>query len=234
MSYTIVSRLGAIPIPNNLFVGGFPWETTEAELVKLFSSCGEVIKAKILTEKETGKSRGIGFVLMASDVGGGTAIAKLNGAMFGNRKIFVSVAKPVEAPRQRTLGGYADKPGFVERRSGKDRRQGPPPPAEERRETSVPAPVKFVPPKGKPWERKPGGFGGEKKKWEKKPGEFSPDKKKWDKKPGGFGGDKKPWDKKPDRFGGEKKWDKKPGGFGGPKKPFYKPGGFRKGGGPPK
>ncbi len=218
-------------------------------MVKLFSSCGEVIKAKILTDKDTGKSRGIGFVLMASDVGGGTAIAKLNGVMFGNRKIFVSVAKPAEAPRQRTLGGYADKPGFSERRSGKDRRQGlnAPTGGEERREAPAAETLKFVPPKGKPWERKPGastpdkkkwdkkpgGFGSDKKTWDKKPGGFGSDKKTWDKKPGGFGPDKKTWDKKPDRFGGDKKWDKKPGGFGGPKKPFFKPGGFRKGGGRP-
>ena len=182
-------------------------------MVKLFSSCGEVIKAKILTDKDTGKSRGIAFVLMASDVGGGTAIAKLNGVMFGNRKIFVSVAKPVEPPRQRTLGGYADKPGFVERRSGKDRRQGLPQPAagEERREAPVAKAPKFAPAKGKPWERMPA--------------TGAPDKKKWDKKPGGFGSDKK-------------SWDKRPGGGAGPKKPFFKPGGFRKGGGrsggPPK
>jgi len=178
---------------NNLFVGGFPYETTEAELAKFFASCGTVSRVKILTERETGRSRGIGFVLMSTEAEAAAAIAKLNDTMLGERKIFVTEAKPPE----KREGGPADKPGFVERRSGLDRRRQPSGPAGagagERR-----------------WDKKPGGFGGE---------------KKWDKKPGGFGGEKK-WDKKPGGFGGEKKWDKKPGGLEGGKKRFFKPGGF--------
>ncbi|MBI3565612.1 MAG: hypothetical protein HY079_10490 [Elusimicrobia bacterium] len=205
---------------NNLFVGGFPYETTEDALMQLFASCGTVLKVKILTDGETGRSRGIGFVLMQTEAQAAAAIAKLNGAEFGSRKIFVTEAKPPTKPVQRSLGGYADKPGFVERRSGKDRRQNPPP--------FAPAPAapaaaekpwerRAAPGEAKPWERKPGGFGGP-KKWEKKPG--APGEKKWE---------KKSWDRKPGGADGPKKWDKKPGGFGGPRKFGKKPGGYPKG-----
>ena len=233
MSYTV--RMNT-----NLFVGGFPYQTTEEELGKFFSQCGLVLKVKILTDGETGRSRGIGFVLMATAEGAQAALAKLNGAQLGARKVFVTEAKVPPKPVQRSLGGYADKPGFVERRSGKDRRQNPPPfaaqppadaPAEERRG------------RPQPWERP--GYGGP-KKWDKVPGEPpapgaapapspspEPEKKWGERKPGGFGGPKKWGDKKPGGFGGPKKWgDKKPGGPGGPKKwDDKKPGGF---GGPKK
>jgi RNA recognition motif-containing protein len=244
-------------MPSNLFVGGFPFEATQDEVARFFSSCGKVSRVKILTHRDTGRSRGIGFVLMSSDAEGDAAIAKLNGAMFGERKIFVTEAKPPEKrePGAAAPSGPAAAPDFVERRSGKDRRRQPvgpwdpnerrlnagaergaAPAAGEKRWEKKPAfgaERKWVKKPGafgaeKKWDKKPGAFSGE-KKWEKKPGAFSGEKK-WDKKPGGFGG-KKPWDKKPGGFGDKKPWEKKPGGFGGDKKWDKKPGGFRKGGG---
>jgi hypothetical protein len=182
---------------NNLFVTGFPYELTQEELGKLFSECGSVVSAKILMERETGRSRGIGFVLMGTDAEAQAAIKKLNGSSVGHRQIFVTEAHPSDKPDS---GGYTGP----ERRSGKDRRRGPP--------AAAAASGERRPWEKKPWEKKPWdkdrkpAFGG-KKPWEKKP---------WDKdrKPA-FGG-KKPWEKKPwdkDRkpaFGGNKPWEKKP------------------------
>lgn len=234
---------------DNLFVSGFPYEVTEADLKKFFSACGAVTHVKILTDRDTGRSRGLAFVNMSTEAEAQAAIAQLNGTMLGARTLYVEAARPPHKPVQRTQGGYADKPGFVERRSGKDRRQNPwtppaaagapgapaPAPAPLDRREAPPARPDFAAKKWekrtggfggpKKWDKKPGGFGGP-KKWDKKPGEFG-GPKKWDKKPGEFGGPKK-WDKKPGEFGGPKKWGKKPGGFGG-KKPFFKGGGFRKG-----
>jgi hypothetical protein len=204
---------------NKLFVGGLPYETTQAELAKLFSACGKVSDVKLIMDRDTGRSKGFGFVEMGSDEEARAAVQKLNGTLLGARKIFINEARPQEK-RAEAAAAPGLAPGFVERRSGKDRRRQPlAAPAAERR--WEPKPGGF--PAEKKWERKPGGFGGP-KSWDKKPGGFGGEKK-WDKKPGGFGGEKK-WDKKPGGFGGEKKWDKKPGGFAGPKKWDKKPGGF--------
>jgi RNA recognition motif-containing protein len=189
---------------NNLFVAGLPYELTETELNKLFSASGTVTSAKILMERETGRSRGIGFVLMATDAEAQAAIKALNGATVGGRQIFVSEARPKEAGP--AAGGYAGP----ERRLGRDRRRQPSPAAK-------PWEKKRAFGDKKPWEKK-AGFG-DKKPWEKRAG--SEDKKPWEKK-AGFG-EKKPWEKKAG-FGDKKPWEKK-AGFG-EKKPWEKKAGF--------
>ncbi|HVA66362.1 MAG TPA: RNA-binding protein [Elusimicrobiota bacterium] len=168
---------------NNLFVGGFPYETTETELSRLFRACGTVRGVSILLERGTGRSRGLAFVEMSTEAEARSAIGKLNGSTLGSRRIFVSEARP----RERRPDDLAGKPGFVERRSGKDRRRAD----ESRREGS------FKPKKR--WGNKPG-FAG-KKEWKKRPA-FGGPKKDWSAKPGA-GGDKRK------EFGGKKKW--KPG-----------------------
>jgi len=189
---------------SSLFVAGFPYETDQEELAGLFRTCGTVRSVKILVERETGRSRGIGFVEMSSGVEARAALAKLNGAALGGRKIFVSEARPQERGPSASVG----KPGFVERRSGKDRRQaggnpgggdarrGEPPAArDDRRNASFNQ-------KGS-WAGKPD-FPG-KKKWAKGPSsggdkrEGPGSRKKWG--PGGPGGANK-WGGKPKRFGG--------------------------------
>ena len=169
---------------NNLFVTGFPYELTQEELGKLFADYGSVVSAKILMDRETGRSRGIGFVLMGTDAEAQAAITKLNGSTVGHRQIFVNEARPV------------DKPGSVgytgpERRSGKDRRRSPPAVAArasgEKRLWEK-----------KPWDKdKKPGFG-DKKPWDKM--HSSGPKKKW--LAGGPSSGRKPGDFK-----------SKPGGF---------------------
>lgn len=81
----------------NLYVGNLPWNTTEAQLKDLFSQYGEVISAKIIEDRETGRSRGFGFVEM--EQGSEEAIESLNGTDFGGRNIKVNVAKPKREAR---------------------------------------------------------------------------------------------------------------------------------------
>jgi hypothetical protein len=216
---------------SNLFVGGFPFDATSADLEAHFRSCGTVKSVKILLDRDTGRSRGLGFIEMSSESEARAAIAKLHGSTMSARKIFVSEARP----RENQPEAPAAKPGFVERRSGKDRRraQGAPGAADARR-TDDRAPREWKP-GGKPdWKAGP------KKEW--KPG-AKPDwkagpKKEW--KPGGKpdwkAGPKKEWKPgaKPDwNTGAKKEWKPaaKPDWKGGPKKEWKPagPGGhFRK------
>ena len=77
-----------------LFVGGLPYRTTGDELKDAFSKAGEVASASIVTDRETGRSRGFGFVEMADDAGADNAISMWNGKDFGGRALTVSDARP--------------------------------------------------------------------------------------------------------------------------------------------
>lgn len=79
-----------------LFVGGLPYETTDGELEKLFSDIGQVESATVITDRNTGRSRGFGFVEMASEDDAAKAIEKLNGSEVGGRNIVVAEARPRE------------------------------------------------------------------------------------------------------------------------------------------
>lgn len=75
----------------NLYVGNLPWGTTEQELMNLFSQYGEVSSVKIITDRETGRSRGFGFVEMES---GAEDALKLDGTELGGRNLKVNHARP--------------------------------------------------------------------------------------------------------------------------------------------
>jgi RNA recognition motif-containing protein len=85
----------------NIFVGSLAWATTSEGLEKAFAQYGSVTSAKVVTDRETGRSKGFGFVEMAS--GGDEAIRALNGATLDGRTIVVNEARPREA---RGGGGY--------------------------------------------------------------------------------------------------------------------------------
>lgn len=76
-----------------LFVGGLPYRTTGDELRDAFAQSGEVVSASIVTDRETGRSRGFGFVEMADDAAD-NAISMWNGKEFGGRMLTVSDARP--------------------------------------------------------------------------------------------------------------------------------------------
>ncbi len=78
----------------NIFVGNLSFNTNEDELRQLFEGYGQVERVSILTDRETGRSRGFGFVEMASNEDGDKAIAALNGSQVGGRTINVNEARP--------------------------------------------------------------------------------------------------------------------------------------------
>jgi cold-inducible RNA-binding protein len=93
----------------NLYVGNLPHSTTEAELRNLFQAHGEVEKVSMVTDRETGRSRGFAFVEMTNAGEAEKAIAALNGTELGGRALKINEAKPkTDAPRgggQRFGGG---------------------------------------------------------------------------------------------------------------------------------
>ena len=77
-----------------LFVGSLPWSVDDQKLQEAFEEHGEVVSAKVIKDRETGRSRGFGFVEMASQESADSAISALNNADLGGRNIVVNVAKP--------------------------------------------------------------------------------------------------------------------------------------------
>jgi RNA recognition motif-containing protein len=88
----------------NIYVGNLPYSTTDADLQELFSQHGQVTRAQVVMDRETGRSRGFGFVEMADANEGSNAINALNGFDFQGRKLVVNEAKPRE-PRSGGFGG---------------------------------------------------------------------------------------------------------------------------------
>ena len=90
-----------------LYVGGISYSTTSDGLKNAFAEVGEVIKADIIMDRMTGRSKGFGFVEMANDAEADAAIAKWNGQELDGRKLTVNEARPMEprAPRGDFRGG---------------------------------------------------------------------------------------------------------------------------------
>jgi RNA recognition motif-containing protein len=81
-------------VSTKLFVGSLPWTVSDEELKTAFEAHGQVVSAKVITDRETGKSRGFGFVEMEDEAGASSAIQALNGSEIDGRSIVVSEAKP--------------------------------------------------------------------------------------------------------------------------------------------
>ncbi|HTE21732.1 MAG TPA: RNA-binding protein [Candidatus Limnocylindria bacterium] len=88
-----------------LFVGGLPFSTTDEELSELFSAHGTVAYAKVITDRETGRSKGFGFVEFESDDEGKAAEKAMNGTEISGRSITVNEARPREERPRRDFGG---------------------------------------------------------------------------------------------------------------------------------
>ena len=80
----------------NIYVSNLSFDVQDEDLKDFFAPYGEVTSAKVITDRETGKSRGFGFVEMTDEAASKKAIAELDGATVENRTISVSVAKPKE------------------------------------------------------------------------------------------------------------------------------------------
>ena len=87
-----------------LFVGGLSWGTTDDGLHQAFSQFGEIVEAKVITDRETGRSRGFGFVTFANDDGASKAITEMDGTELDGRTIKVNEAED-KGPRTGGGGG---------------------------------------------------------------------------------------------------------------------------------
>lgn len=88
----------------NIYVGNLPWQTTSDDLYDLFSPYGQVVKSQIITDRESGRSRGFGFVEMANEPEALAAIEAMNNNLYNGRPLTVNIAKPREA--RPAGGGY--------------------------------------------------------------------------------------------------------------------------------
>jgi RNA recognition motif-containing protein len=98
---------------NKLYVGNLSYNTTGSDLEQLFSQHGTVQSAEVIADRETGRSKGFGFVQMGSDQEAQAAIAALNGQQHDGRALTVNEAKPREdRPRGGGGGGGGGRGGY--------------------------------------------------------------------------------------------------------------------------
>jgi hypothetical protein len=92
---------------NKLYVGNLPYSMRDSDLEQAFSQFGAVTSAKVMMERDTGRSKGFGFVEMGSDAEAQAAISGMNGQPMGGRSIVVNEARPMESrpPRSGGFGG---------------------------------------------------------------------------------------------------------------------------------
>jgi cold-inducible RNA-binding protein len=90
----------------NIYVGNLVWDATADDLLALFQQHGAVARAQVITDRETGRSRGFGFVEMDNDAEAQTAIDALNGKPFRGRPLTVNEARPREDRGGGGGGGY--------------------------------------------------------------------------------------------------------------------------------
>ena len=90
---------------NKLYVGNLPYSFRDDDLQQAFAAHGTVSSAKVMMERDTGRSKGFGFVEMGSDAEAQTAINAMNGQQFGGRGLVVNEARPMEPRPPRTGGG---------------------------------------------------------------------------------------------------------------------------------
>jgi len=116
----------------NIYVSGLSYRINDDDLRQLFEEYGQITSAKVITDRETGRSRGFGFVEMANDDEARTAIEELTGAEYDGKVISVSEAKPkTDKPRSGGFnrerrgggGGYGERRGGYNR-EGRDSRGG--------------------------------------------------------------------------------------------------------------
>lgn len=89
-----------------IYVGNLPWRTTDVQLTELFAAYGDVVSVRIISDRETGRSRGFAFVTMATPEGCSAAIAALNGSQLEGRALVVNEANnQTSRPASRDPGG---------------------------------------------------------------------------------------------------------------------------------
>ena len=91
---------------NKLYVGNLPYSVRDNDLEQAFGAFGSVSSAKVMMERDTGRSKGFGFVEMGSDAEAQAAINGMNGQSLGGRAIVVNEARPMEPRPPRSGGGF--------------------------------------------------------------------------------------------------------------------------------
>ncbi|MBU3652530.1 MAG: RNA-binding protein [Limnohabitans sp.] len=91
---------------NKLYVGNLPYTVRDGDLEQSFSQFGVVTSAKVMMERDTGRSKGFGFVEMGSDAEAQAAIEGMNGQPMGGRSLVVNEARPMEPRRPPRSGGF--------------------------------------------------------------------------------------------------------------------------------
>jgi hypothetical protein len=112
--------LGVPFMGNKLYVGNLPYTVRDSDLEQAFSEFGAVTSAKVMMERDTGRSKGFGFVEMGSDAEAQAAINGMNGQSLGGRNVVVNEARPMEPrpPRSGGGGGYGGGGGTGRREGG--------------------------------------------------------------------------------------------------------------------
>lgn len=91
---------------NKLYVGNLPYSVRDEDLQQAFGPFGTVTSAKVMVERDTGRSKGFGFVEMGSDAEAQAAVNGVNGQPLGGRSVVVNEARPMETRPPRTGGGF--------------------------------------------------------------------------------------------------------------------------------
>lgn len=91
---------------NKLYVGNLPYSYRDDDMLQAFSQYGSVTSAKVMMERDTGRSKGFGFVEMGSEAEAQAAIKGMNGQQIGGRGLVVNEARPMEPRGPRSGGGF--------------------------------------------------------------------------------------------------------------------------------
>ncbi len=102
----------------NIYVGNLVWDANQDDLYNLFKEFGQVARAEVIHDRETGRSRGFGFVIMDNDSEADNAIEKLNGQAFKGRNLTVNEARPREERAGGGGGSGGGNRGFGNRSGG--------------------------------------------------------------------------------------------------------------------
>ena len=108
-------------MPAKLYVGNLPYSTSEDELRELFAQAGSVVSVAIIRDRDSGRSKGFGFVEMGSDADAQAAISKFNSYKLGDRALTVNPARPRE---ERSDYGGGSRGGYGGSRGGSRDRRG--------------------------------------------------------------------------------------------------------------
>lgn len=97
---------------NKLYVGNLPYTVRDNDLQQAFTQFGTVASAKVMMERDTGRSKGFGFVEMANEAEASAAIQGMNGQPLGGRSLVVNEARPMEPRPPRNFGGGGRREGY--------------------------------------------------------------------------------------------------------------------------